>query len=445
MLDLINKYLLGPSVSIALIIAGIYYNIKLKGFHLTHFPKIVKAMLKKQDKNGVSPFRALTLALAGTLGVGNIVGVSAAIYLGGFGAVFWMWISALCAMLLKYAEIVLAMRHRRFDNEGRPYGSAMLYIRDFFNSAGLNRLGKVIAGVFAFLCIINAFSMGSMIQINAVAVSFEGIFGISPAITGGILCVLVFGVIKGGSDIISGFTEKLVPLMTLGYVLLSIAVIILRKELVGGAIREIFVSAFSFQSASGGVVGFFLSRSLRYGVMRGLVSNEAGCGTAPTAHSTSNSKSAVEQGFFGIFEVFVDTIVLCTMTAIVVMLSYREVAHFGENSIMMTISAYSSVLGAPAAYFLAVSVLLFGFATVVCWAHYGIESCKYFTRRKGHIRIFTFLYVLSVFFGSVISAGFIWQCADIAIGVMTLINVCVISLMSGEVKKATDNYFGLPF
>lgn len=443
MLDVINRYLLGPSVSLALIVAGIYYNFKLKGFQLVRFPKMMGAIMKKQDRNGVSPFRALTLALAGTLGVGNIVGVSSAIYFGGFGSIFWMWISALCAMLLKYAEIVLAMRHRKFDGKGRPYGSAMLYIRDFFDSAGLSKVGKAIAGVFAFLCIINAFSMGSMIQVNAVASSFEGVFGISPAVTGGLLCVLTFFIIRGGSEVISRFTEKLVPLMTLGYVLLSIAVIILRRELLDDVVREIFSSAFSFRSASGGVLGFFLSRSLRYGVMRGLVSNEAGCGTAPTAHATSNSRNAAEQGFWGIVEVFVDTILLCTMTAFVVMLSYGDVEHFGENSIMMTISAYSSVLGNPAEYFLALSVLLFGFATVVCWAHYGSESCQYFTGRKKRTHMFYFLYAISVFLGAVINSGIIWEIADIAIGGMTLINICIICLMSREVKKETEEYFRL--
>lgn len=404
---------------------------------------LVGVMTRKQgsDKNGNSPFRALTLALAGTLGVGNIVGVSAAIYLGGFGSIFWMWVSAFCAMILKYAEIVLAMRHRRFDQGGRPHGSAMLYIKDFFASLGLYKLAKYIPIIFALLCIVNSISMGSMIQINAVTSSFESVFGISPLIVGIFLSIIVAIIVSRGSDGISRLTEILVPLMSLGYIILSVAVMILRRDILSDAFYSIFRSAFSSESAASGILGFLLSRALRYGTMRGLVSNEAGCGTAPAAHATSNAQSAVEQGFWGIFEVFVDTIVLCTMTAIVVIISYPSVRHFGNNFIMMTISAYSAVLGDFAKYFLAIAVFCFAFATVICWAHYGIESTRYLSDTKVAIKIFVIVYSLSVASGSLISSDFIWDCADFAIGAMTLINVTVICFMSKEVREATKFYF----
>ncbi len=443
MLDFVNRYILGIAVPVMLICAGIFYAVRLKCFHITKPVRIIKAMTAKQSKDGVSPFRAVTLALAGTLGVGNIVGVSAAIYMGGFGSIFWMWVSALCAMLLKYAEIVLAMRHRRYDANGMPHGAAMFYIRDFFSSHGLEKAGKITAAIFAVFCIMNALTMGSVIQVNAVAGAFEGVTGIPPLLTGGVLAFLSAIIITRGTEAMSRFTEKLVPLMSLGYILISVAVMIIKSDEIMPAFGGIFRDAFSGDAAVGGVSGFIMSRALRYGTMRGLISNEAGCGTAPTAHAASNSKSAAEQGFWGIFEVFVDTILLCTMTALVIIVSYPEVSANGDNFIMMTISAYSCVLGSAAAYFLCAAVLCFAFATVICWAHYGIESAKYFSDKKYMRTGFIILYVASVLYGAFAKQGIIWQAADLAIGVMTVINVAVICFMSGEVKRETEIYFGI--
>lgn len=441
MLNFLNKYVFGTAVPIMLVLAGIYYTFILKAFHIRHAAGVCRAMTKKQDRNGVSPFRAVTLALAGTLGVGNIVGVSAAIYMGGFGSIFWMWISSVCAMLLKYAEIVLAMLHRRFDTDGRPHGCAMYYIRDGLRAIGAPRFGVITAAVFAVFCIINSMTMGSVIQVNAVTDSFEGIFGIPPLLTGAVLALITAAVISSGSDRISRLTEKLVPFMTLGYIILSVAVMIMRSEDMGTAFRLILSDAFSPDSAAGGIFGFILSRSLRYGTMRGLVSNESGCGTAPTAHATSNSRIPAEQGFWGIFEVFADTIVLCSMTAFVVIISYPEVSRFGDNFIMMTISAYSSVLGEWAGYFLAVAVLCFAFATVICWAHYGMESVAYLSGKRLWKNVYIVFYSLAVFAGAFAASDIIWQWADFSIGVMTVINVCVICLMSREVKMETADYF----
>ena len=441
MIAFINKYIFGTAVPIMLVLTGIYYLILLRGFHIVKIKSIVRALTRRQNKNGISPFRAVTLALSGTLGVGNIVGVSAAIYLGGFGSIFWMWVSAFFAMLLKYAEIVIAVKHRRFDEKGNPYGSAMIYIEDYFKSICLKKTGCVIAVIFAVLCVLNSITMGNMIQTNSITGAFDSVWQISPTIVGVFLSLLVFFVISKGSEGISRFTEMLVPLMTLGYIVLSLAVIVLRFDKIDDAFISIFNEAFEVDSAVGGILGFFLSKGLRFGTMRGLVSNEAGCGTAPTAHATSNTNSPVEQGFWGIFEVFVDTIILCTMTAIVVIISYGEVKHFGNNFIMMTIGAYSNVLGDFAEYFLAISVLFFAFATIICWAHYGMQSVAYITKSNFILKAFVFIYSLSVFLGAIISGDIIWEAADFAIGAMTVINVTVICLMSKEVKRETLEYF----
>ena len=441
MLAWINQYVFGIAVPILLVLGGIFYSIRLRFFYLRRPKKMLAALRGQPHAEGVSSFRALTLALAGTLGVGNIVGVSAAIYLGGFGAVFWMWISALCAMVLKYAEIVLAMTHRRHDREGRPHGAAMYYIRDYMKLHGHPLPGKAIALVFALFFLLNAFTMGSVIQTRTVVDAMEGIFGLPTLPVGIALALLTLWIIRRGEGGMAAFCEKLVPIMTLGYLLLSAAVLFVRRDALPVAFGAIVSDAFSPSSAASGVVGFLLSRGLRYGTMRGLVSNEAGCGTAPTAHAVSSCTSPAAQGVFGIVEVFVDTIVLCTVTALVVILGWGEAAVCGENFIMMTITAYGAVLGRFASYFMGIAVLCFGFGTVICWAHYGRESMRYLREGKGSERVFVVLYSFSVLLGAIVDSEAIWQATDFAVGGMTLINLIFLLLLSDEVKKETERYF----
>ena len=439
-MEFINKYILGTAVPIMLILAGIFFAIVLKCFHITKLPHILRIFTKKSPEGGISPFKAVTLALAGTLGVGNIVGVAAAVMLGGFGSIFWMWISALCAMLLKYAEIVLAMRHRRYGADGNPHGAAMYYIKDFFTAHSLPRIGKSIASIFAILCIINALSMGSMMQANAISESMEGVFGVPPILCGILICILCLIIVARGTEVMARFTEILVPLMTLGYIVISLAVLIIRRDALGEAFILIINDALSPESAAGGIIGFLLSRALRFGTMRGLISNEAGCGTAPAAHASSNTKSASEQGFWGIFEVFTDTIILCTMTALVLIVNFDGLKYRGSY-IMLTIDAYSSVLGNYASIFLGISVLCFGFATIICWAHYGIESVRYLSERKTIKNTFIIMYAISALIGGIISSESVWSVADLAIGGMTFINVIIICFMYKEVKIETEEYF----
>ena len=434
---IVNKYILGVLVPILLIGAGVYFTLYLKGFHVLRPMRLIKQLMTKKEPGDVSPFRALTLALAGTLGVGNIVGVSAAIVLGGFGSIFWMWISALCAMILKYAEVVLAMNHRRSDKNGQLHGSAMYYINDIFANIKLRRTGFVLSLIFATLCILNAVSMGGMIQSNAVTDAVTNALDIPPLILGAIISLLCFFVISKGSKAISGFTEILVPIMSVGYVILSLAAIIIRIDMLPEALCAIVKDAFTPSSAIGGTVGFFLSDTLRYGCTRGLISNEAGCGTAPMAHCSTTSRNAALQGIYGIVEVFVDTIVLCTMTALVVIINYNELDE-GQSFLMLTFDAYANTLGSFAYVFLTVAVVCFGFATILCFGHYGIETANYFSTKKKYKTLFTVGYSASVFLGACFSAEFIWNIADIAIGTMTVINVFAILIARKEIKKETE-------
>lgn len=436
-ISFINKYFFGIGIPFLLMGAGIFYCIRLKFFHFLHPIKVLRSF-KSERRGGVSSLKAMMLALAGTLGVGNMVGVASAIALGGFGAVFWMWVSALIAMILKYAEIVLAMLYRKYDEGGRPYGAAMYYIRACFKG----RLGAVLAGIFAVFCIINAFSVGSMIQVNAAAEAMNGVFGTPPIVIGLIFAAITLVAILRGSTGILALTEKLVPLMTLGFTVISVAVIVMRPSDALAAIEKIFSNAFSFQSGAAGVSGFLLSGAIRYGTMRGILSNEAGCGTAPAAHAVSSCREPARQGTWGIFEVFVDTILLCTLTAIVIIIGYDAIDPSGDF-MMMTVAAYESVIGRAAGYFLAIAVMLFGLATVLCWAHYGEVGVNYFSRRAGVRRAYKLIYSLCVFLGALVSTDVLWESADLSIGTMSAINICALLLMSGRVKRETEEYFGL--
>ena len=434
---LINDFL-GILTPLMLLCAGAFFCFKLRFFHLKHPIKMFKTMTKRENAGGVSPIRALTLALAGTLGVGNIVGVASSIALGGYGSVLWMWVSAFVAMILKYAEIVLAMLYRKRDVNGELHGGAYYYIKAFFQSKGLKKVGSVLGGMFAILCLLNTASMGSIVQANAISSAFEGQFGIPLWVTGGAVAVVSLFIIMGNSERISAFTEKIVFVMSVGYVVVSLAALVIHKESVLPAFSKIFEDAFNVRSAGFGVMGFLFARSFRMGCMRGLMSNEAGCGTAPTAHATSNTKSPAKQGLLGIFEVFVDTILLCSLTALVIIVAGEGVLAFADNPMLITLNAYASLLGGWAGIYITVSVLLFGFATIVCWAHYGREALGFLCRSKVAGKIFVFVYSGLVFFGAVCSVGFAWELADLAIGLMTVINVVILCLMSGEVKRETE-------
>ena len=439
MLDFLNDRIISPLAAIMLLCVGVFFSFKLGFFYVRRPIRYVKLMLEPEKSGGISPFRAVSLALAGTLGVGNIAGVASSIAIGGYGSIFWMWVSALVAMVLKYAEIVLAMLHRKTDPEsGEYYGGAPYYIRDLFVSRGRAVSGKAIAAVFAFLCIVNSITMGCVIQSNAAATSISGVFGVSDWVVGGGIALLCCFVIVGNAKWVSGFCEKTVPLMTVGYILLSVAVISARWSGVGGAFLLIFEDAFSLDSAAGGVFGFLLSTKLRTGTMRGLMSNEAGCGTAPTAHAASSTQNPAKQGMWGIFEVFVDTVVLCTLTALVIILAGEGIFVYSENPMMMAIKAYSSVLGGWSEVFMCISVLFFAFATMVCWAHYGKESLRFLTRKGWVATLYVVGFCLFVFLGAVSAPALAWLFADLSLGVMTIINLPVLCAMCGEVKRVSE-------
>ena len=438
-MEIINKYLSGTLVPISLLICSVFFFIKLRGHPMLNPIMIMKTLFKKKKGGGTSPIRAVIFALAGTLGVGNIVGVASAIALGGAGAVFWMWVSAFLAMILKYSEVVLAVLHRRVRGD-ENYGGAMYYMKDFFASCKKSFWGTVYSFVFTALCLVNGFTMGSMIQANAIAQSFGTSFGMSPIVVGiilSILCVIVF--LFNGKKVFS-LCEKLVPFVSILYLCMSLTVIILNVDKVPNVFCEIFDSAFSLSAIGAGGTGFLISKALRYGTIRGLFSNEAGCGTAPIAHATSNTDEPCEQGFLGIVEVFIDTIIVCTLTSLVILLNKEVAFNFLENPMLMVLFAFSSFLGNSSATLLSISVFLFAFATIICWGYYGKE-CIYFMSKNAKLeKAYYVFYIFSVFLGSYIALDKVWELADFAVGTMTIMNLFILIKMNREIVNEMTLY-----
>lgn len=439
-MEIINQYLSGMLVPIALFFYSIFFFLKLRGRPIINPVIILKSVFKKKNGNGVSPIKAVIFALAGTLGVGNIVGVASAIALGGAGAVFWMWVSAFLAMILKYCEVVLAILHRRARN-GENHGGAMYYMTDFFNGRKKSFTGIIYTFVFTTLCLVNGFTMGSVIQANAIAKSFETISSINPIWIGIILVILSMVVFLFNGKKVFSLCERLVPFVSILYLLMSFAVILKAYDRVPEVLGEILNDAFSFSAISGGGMGFLISNALRYGTIRGLFSNEAGCGTSPIAHATSNTDSACEQGFLGIIEVFIDTIIVCTVTAFVILLNKDVAFEFINEPMLMVSSAFAASLGKFSEFLLAISVFLFAFATIVCWGYYGKE-CLYFINKNPRVeKIYYLFYILTVFIGAFMQLDLIWQMADLVVGIMTLMNLYVLGKMNGKISQETFLYF----
>ena len=432
MLDFINACLLGPGLCAAVFLCGVFLLAKLGPFFLTKPRRMAEALRSGTGEH--APMRAMLVALAGTLGVGNIAGVASAIAIGGSGAIFWMWLSAIAAMPIKYAEIVLAVRHRR-RHGGAWHGGAFFYIRDHGGN-----IARAFAGLFALLCIGASFAMGGAVQTNAIAVSMHGTFGIPPLVCGIVLAVIVFAAVSGGLSRISALTMRLIPAMSAVYIAMCAYILAANASLLGEITAEIVSSALSPEAAGGGIAGFLMSRAVRIGVTRGIVSNEAGCGTAPIAHADAEVSAPAAQGVWGIVEVFIDTVVICSLTAYTVLIAERR----GIAIVPDGMTAASAALGAfipHADILLCAAVLIFAFCTVICWFHYGAESLAYLGGGRRARRLYALLYACCAAAGCFLSGGIVWSLADLTISAMTAVNIAAVLLRADEVKSETDNYF----
>jgi len=434
-LEKTNSLMSGAVLPVVLIAVGLYLAFKLRFFYILHPISVAKSVKGSGSGGGTTPFKALTMALAGTLGVGNISGVATAIVAGGAGAVFWMWASALAAMSIKYAEVYLAVKYRKSEkaSDGIKYhGGAFYYMRDGLAVRVGNKISRRIAVFFALLLVSNSILTGNIVQVNAAASVFDKVPGI---VCGVLTALFVLAVTAGGARRIGDFTVRVIPFLTVVYVALSLFVIITNADRIGGVFSEIFKGALSPRAAAGGAAGYGISRAVRFGVTRGIFSNEAGCGTAPTAHASANAKSPHDQGSLGIFEVFCDTIVMCTMTALVILLAGVD----GADGIPLSMASYGKFCGRFGAAAIGVSVVIFALATVICQEFYGMEALASLGG-KGRARgMYLALSFAATLVGSVLSSEAVWQMADLEIAVMTVINSLSVFVLSDEIARQKPN------
>ncbi len=412
------NFLLGTLLPLLLVGTGVFFLFYLGFFPLRHPKKLWQALFSHKSENGVSPHQALVTALAGTLGVGNISGVALGIALGGAGALFWMWVCALFAMILKYAEIVLALSQKK-----KGHGGAMYYISS-----------RPLAILFAVLCLACGFAMGNMTQVQAARLAAEHCFGAGWTVPILFVALLPTVLLRGKQGVFV-FAERAIPLLCAGYCFVSLAVIVFCRNALPSALFRIFREAFSLRAAAGGALGCGMITALRYGAVRGLISNEAGCGTAPIAHAACDNRPAA-QGCLGIAEVFIDTLLLCTLTGLAVLCA--PVSQIGGTAAVIEMS--SLVLGKWAGWFLTCSIVIFAFATVVCWYYYCTE-CLHFLVGDGYEKYFAILFSLACLGVIFVEEGVLFAVSDLLIAAMTTLNLPALWRNRKVIQKETRSYF----
>ncbi|MFI3166563.1 MAG: alanine/glycine:cation symporter family protein [Bacillota bacterium] len=451
----INGFVWGIPVLSLLILTGVLMTILTKGFQFTHCKHWLKQTIgsvfkkdisgKNKDKGSISQFQALCTALAATVGVGNIAGVATALVSGGPGAIFWMWIAAIFGTMTNFSENVLGIYYRRKNKDEEWMGGAMYYLSDGVGGyKGCKKLGKVLAVMFACFAILASFGIGNASQINTIASNMESAFSITPAATGIVLMILAGLVIIGGIKRIASVTEKIVPTMVVLYLVGAIAVVAINYEQIIPSFQSIFAFAFGMRAFAGAVGGIVVKNAVTWGFKRGVFSNEAGLGSSVMVHSASNVKEPVRQGIWGIFEVFADTIVVCTLTALVILtsgsvdLSTGALLIDAEGSVLVS-TAFAGVFGTIGSSFIAIAILLFAFSTVLGWSYYGTKAWEYLFGTKSTIG-YKIVFVAFIFVGATMSLSLAWDISDTFNGLMAIPNLIGVVLLCPLVLKITMNY-----
>ena len=445
---------------VLLVGTGIWFTIRSGFFQFAKFGHVMKNTVGKlfhkdkkenSEKGAITPFQALTTAMAGTVGTGNIAGVAGAIVLGGPGAVFWMWISALFGMMTKFAEVVLSLQYREKDENGEWIGGPMYYIKN-----GMGKRWKWLAVIFALLGTLASFGIGNMTQVNTIAETFVNAADTITAATlagtqtetilrivvGVVIAALVAVVIIGGVSRIGKVTEKLVPFMSIFYIIGALVIVFANISKIGPVFATIFQSAFAPRAMIGGVGGFLILNTIKRGVSRGVFSNEAGLGSAPIAHASSSERNPVKQGLYGIFEVFMDTIVICTLTALVILMSGIVVPWGNEDmaGAQVTVMAYGSIFGAKfASIFVAIAILCFALSTTLSWALYGQRCFGFLTGERG-VRIYQIVFIFMAVAGATMNLKLVWDIADTLNGLMAIPNLIALLALSGVVIRLLKEY-----
>lgn len=453
----VNGFVWGIPMLVLLVGTGILMTCLTKWFQVSHFAhwikhtigaiflnKHVTAHTGKEDRS-ISQFQSLCTALAATIGTGNIAGVASAIASGGPGAIFWMWIVAIFGMMTNYSENVLGIYYRRKNEAGEWSGGAMYYLKDGLGSfKGCKNLGKVLAFLFSVFCVLASFGIGNMGQINSIATNMQSAFHVPNWVTGVILMIVAALVVVGGLKRIAAVTEKLVPVMALVYVVGALALVILNAQNILPAFASIFKGAFAMKAVGGGIVGSGVKAAVTWGMKRGVFSNEAGLGSSVMVHSNSNVKEPVAQGMWGIFEVFADTLVVCTLTALAVLTSGLVDLNTGAvltttEKTAMVAEAFSLKFGAFGSGFIAIAILLFAFSTVLGWSHYGTKAFEYLFGTKATIG-YRVVFVLFIVVGATMQLDLAWDLSDTFNGLMAIPNLIGVLALSGLVRKITKNY-----
>ena len=436
----ISGFIWGPYVLIPLLLlTGLYLTVRLKGLQfvqLWHSLYLALIVRKEKDAEGdISHFQALMTALAATVGTGNIVGVATAIALGGPGALFWMWMTGLVGMATKYSEAVLSVRYRVTDERGEQAGGPMYYLsRGIRNEA----LGKTLGFLFAFFAAFAAFGIGNMVQSNSLSDAIRVSFGVPMWITGAVVAILAGAVIIGGIKSIGRFTGVFVPFMIVAYMIGAGIIIILNWEGVPGAFRLIFTHAFSGTAATGGFVGATLAAGIRFGVARGIFSNESGLGSAGIAAAAAQTREPVRQALVSMTQTFIDTIVVCTFTGVAIISTGAWMS--GENGAPLTQLAFRHGLpGNYGGWIVTISLALFSFSTILGWSYYGEKCCEYLLGARS-VMPYRILFVIATFVGSTVTLNFVWGISDVMNGLMAIPNLIGLLLLSGVIVRETQSY-----
>ena len=449
--NVVNNFIWGVPAMICIVGVGLLLSIRTGFLQIRKFPYAMKVtigrMLKKREASdgALTPFQAVCTALAATVGTGNIAGVAGAIAIGGPGAVFWMWISALLGMCTKFSEVTLAVHFREKNAEGDLVGGPMYYIKN-----GLKKQWHWLAYLFAAFGVLTVFGTGNATQVNTITTAIDSAlynYGVISEqnvstlnlVIGIILAVLIGLILLGGIKRIGQVAEKLVPFMAVIYIILAIGVVILNYRNIPTVFASIFKGAFSPASVTGGAVGSFFM-SMEKGVSRGIFSNEAGLGTGSIAHACADTRKPVKQGFFGIFEVFVDTIVICTLTALVILCSGVPVGYGDAAGAELTILGFTSTYGSWVSIFTAIAMCCFAFSTIIGWGLYGTRCVEFLLGTRAN-RPFMILYALVAIVGATMELGLMWNIAETFNGLMVIPNLIAVFLLSGVVVRLVKEYF----
>ena len=449
-LGFIYDNFLSICMMVMLIGAGLFVIFKLRALQFRKFGYMLKSTAgslfnKKQHtkaSGAVSPFQAVATALAGTIGTGSIAGLATALVAGGPGAVFWMWISALLGMLTKYCEIVLSLKYRERNDYGAWVGGPMYYIK---NGLGL----KWLAVLFAIFTMIACLGTGNATQSNSISTVLESSVGVPTWVTGVVLTVIVAAVLLGGVKAIASVNEKLVPVMAVFFILSAVVALGFNYARIPYAFALIFEEAFNFKAAFGGAAGYGVLMAMRYGIGRGVFSNEAGLGSAPIAHAASSTKDPAQQGLWGMFEVFITTIIICTLSALVVLTSDAYLVDFlagtehALNGASLSGAAFGEALPYVGEIGIAIATIFFALSTILGWAYYGEVCAGFLFKKHSTVAIWAYraIYVGFVFIGTVLNLGLIWKVADITNALMAVPNLIAVIGLSGVVVKVTKDHF----